>query len=199
MKEVSLDKSLRAQLVKKFSVSDQQIDNVIKLFNDLLKPEIEKNYLSHLKSSIEDLINEREKVKFLEVVAADQKDALDKLIQSKRLRLFTILLKPLGSSKRLASTRVINGTPIIFYFPGMDNRQKRVLIAHELGHIALRFLGSEENDNPSENTVNLFAFIAMHDKNQFYRLECKEFTYDSVIELLDAFTMLCYPSIRTGT
>jgi hypothetical protein len=63
-----------------------------------------------------------------------------------------------------------------------------VLIAHELGHIVNKeFLDGQD----SENAANLFAYIAMKDKNEFYEKTCKEFLFKSDVMILHEIENLC--------
>ena len=70
-----------------------------------------------------------------------------------------------------------------------DDKTIRLLIAHELGHIVNKEL--LENKEDSEQTANLFNFIAMNDKHKFYAEECQKFISKSDIEILNDIINTC--------
>lgn len=196
MKDLKIYDRLKQTLSVNFAVNEAQVERILKLFNSVLKPEIEKNYLSHLKSALEDLINERRKEIFLSELKEDNgikpehKSTLTKMVMAKKVRLFTILLKPIDSKIRLATTRIIDNNALIVYYSGLDDKQKRILIAHELGHIAFKQLGSAEILH-NENSVNVFAALAMIDKNNFYKSHASNFTYLSDNDVIASVNALC--------
>ncbi|MDR0448581.1 MAG: hypothetical protein LBH07_07920 [Treponema sp.] len=66
---------------------------------------------------------------------------------------------------------------------------KRILIAHELGHIVNKELMDGIKDN--EEMANLFAFIALEDKMHFYQKKCKKFTPDSNLQIFNDILNIC--------
>lgn len=184
---LDLDPEIRAKLKKTFNVSHEDIDTMLCFFRDKLKPEIKNRYLSHLVSTIEDMINNQEKARILEDVAKAKeleesqetqnafKD-LEDAINSKHYRLFVITLIPTIKAKKNATTRIVRNNAMIYYNNRLEEKDKRLLIAHELGHIVEHFIFKQ---NGSEGIASLFAYIAMLDKNKFYREECKGFLYPS--------------------
>lgn len=198
LRKVTISAAFRKQIHGKMDVSDEVIDAVLKLFNGTLQPEIAKNYLSHLKSAIEDKINERLKdgvIKELTGGSTGVHEAAVRLIRTGNVRPFTILFKPMPAVAPKATTRLRPGGAIVFYLENLDPRQIRVLLAHELGHIALSMLGSRERGH-SESNANLFGLIAIYDKSQFYRHSASRFSYGTTKELLDEFEMLCLEGIN---
>lgn len=71
---------------------------------------------------------------------------------------------------------------MIYYNSRLEEKDKRLLIAHELGHIIEQFVFKQ---NGSEGIASLFAYIAMLDKNKFYREECKDFLFPSDLTIFE--------------
>jgi Zn-dependent peptidase ImmA (M78 family) len=103
-------------------------------------------------------------------------------LASKTFRLYSIVLKPVNL-KRRATTRYHHSGAIIYYNSSYEEKTVRILIAHEVGHIVNKEL--LENAVDSEQTANLFAYIAMLDKNKFYMEECKKFISNSDIQIFN--------------
>jgi hypothetical protein len=74
-----------------------------------------------------------------------------------------------------------------------DEKEKRILIAHELGHIVNKELF--ENVEDSEERANLFAYVAMDDKNKFYTEECANYVSKSDVQILNDIISICPKSI----
>jgi hypothetical protein len=124
-------------------------------YANLLLPIINRRYLSHLVSTLEDLI------------AAKRKKSGNQCWSYK------IILRP-GILKKRATTRFFACGAEIFYNANLIGKQAHLLIAHELGHVVNKDLLEIEN---SEANANAFAFVAINDKNEFYLSKCKEFTF----------------------
>ena len=188
MNQLIIDNNLKYEVIKHFQINETIFEELLELFNQVIKPEISKNYLSHLVSSVEDIINNYKMKEFISNLKENEKKYINvnefkKLLLSKNIRLFSILLKPLDNSSKKASCRLFKQSAIIFYDPRLEEKQKRTLIAHEIGHIVLNKL--KKIDGDIEKLSSLFAFIAMLDKNNFYKNDCKNYTYISDIQLFN--------------
>lgn len=190
---LNLSPEIRSKLKKTFHVSYDDIDAMLCFFRDKLKPEIKNRYLSHLVSTIEDMINNQEKARILEDVAKAKEleegqetqnafKYLEEAINSKHYRLFVITLIPTIKTKKNATTRIVRNNAMIYYNSRLEEKDKRLLIAHELGHIIEQFVFKQ---NGSEGIASLFAYIAMLDKNKFYREECKDFLFPSDLTIFE--------------
>lgn len=193
---LELDDSIRDKLRDTFKVTPDDINKMLAFFRDELKPEIKKRYLSHLVSTLEEKINNEEKARILADVAKAKelestgeaqtvlKD-FEEVISSKHYRLFVITLVPTVKTKKNATTRIINNTALIYYNNNLEEKDKRLLIAHELGHIVEHFLFKQ---NDSEGIASLFAYIAMLDKNKFYNKDCKTLLFPSDVSIFNELT-----------
>lgn len=191
MADVKLGEEIVSKLKDAFKVSKQEIFELLEFFNSRLKPAIKMHYLSHLVSSIEEMVNEQEKQRFLKYIKETRQtekdiNTLTALINEKRIRLFTIILQPLRGVKRKAQTYKKAGGVMIYYADYLEENEKRFAIAHELGHIVNGYLFKTGTTN-SENRASLFAYIALLDKNNFYQNECKEYVLKTDIELFNEY------------
>jgi len=98
-----------------------------------------------------------------------------------------------GSIRRIATIRYHPSGAIIYYNSCYDEITIRILIAHEIGHIVNKEL--MENAEDSEQIANLFAYIAMNDKNKFYSGECEKFISISDMQILDDIISVCPVSL----
>ena len=191
MANVELDGAITGKLKNAFNVSDEDIQKIVSFFNKTLKPALKAHYLSHLVTTIEEMINESQKKDFLEHIkrTGNSKDniaTLTKLVNEKRVRMFSIILAPIESSKRKARAYKKQGGVMIYYANYLQENEKRFAIAHELGHIVNDYILKIE-DNNRECRASLFAYIALLDKNNFYKNEASDYISKTEIELFDEY------------
>ena len=184
---IELDDTIREKLRKSFNVSKTEIDSMLSFFNSQISPEIKTHYLSHLVSTVSDAINNIRKEEI--------KHALKKLKGDinyscpNNLRLFTIELQPLEENlkSKKAFCKVKQYGCIIYYASFLGENEKRFAIAHELGHIVDSLLLHREKDKDSENRASLFAYIALLDKNNFYKNNANTYISKTDIELFNDY------------
>ena len=201
MANVELDDEIVEKLQSAFKVTREEIFALLRFFNEQLKPEIRAHYLSHLVSSIEEMINEKEKNRFLTYIRETERtekdvNTLTELINEKRIRLFTIILQPLENVKRKAQTYKKTGGVMIYYRERLTENEKRFAIAHELGHIVDSYLLCNDDEN-MENRASLFAYIALLDKNNFYQKECSNYVFSTDLELFYEYMSLVHEKLKT--
>jgi hypothetical protein len=197
--QVDISPEFGEQIAQRFGVSRAGIDNMVALFNGTLQPEIAKTYLSHLKAAIEDKINDRIKKDVIKRLAETESDKgqheeFIKLIASKNIRPFSILFQAMPNLVPKATTRTKPSGALVFYLAGLEPKQVRILLAHELGHIALSNLGRVSNP-VTELDANLFALIAIYDKSVFYAKHAGSFTYPEN-DLISQFELLCLGGVK---
>jgi Zn-dependent peptidase ImmA (M78 family) len=184
-----MENEIESEISKTFRVSPECIHQFNQIYRDTIRPKIKERFLSHLIATIEDLINDKKMKEIINTIrnpSADTEKTIQ-LFQSKNLRLYSILLMPVNI-KRRATTRYHNNGATIYYNAVYEAKQIRILIAHELGHIINKeFIVMKDN----ENTANLFAYIAMKDKNDFYSNECKNFVFRSDLTILHEIENMC--------
>ena len=171
-------------------ITDEDIARYENLFNKIIKPRMALKYLSHLVTTIEELINAKRKSNYFDSVkTAPQNDKnLIELINKRALRFFSIQLIPL-IIPRIATVRYYDFGLNIFYNPQNDPKHIRIAIAHELGHIINKMYLNNNAD--TEQTADLFSFIVMVDKNDFYNNVCKNFVFRSEPEIRNTVLQIC--------
>jgi hypothetical protein len=186
--DINMDLSISSRISKEWGISSDTIQRYESFFCETIRPIIKTNYLSHLVTTVESMVNKRRMAKLLEVVTEVDKIHFRSVLASKTYRLYSIILVPINL-KRRATTRYHPSGAIIYYNSCYEEKIIRILIAHEVGHIVNKEL--LENAEDSEKTANLFAYIAMDDKNQFYTEESKKFISKSSIQILDDILNIC--------
>ncbi|MDR3123669.1 MAG: hypothetical protein LBU16_07830 [Treponema sp.] len=87
----------------------------------------------------------------------------------------------------------------IFFHPRMDEKQLRVCLAHELGHLFIIELLNEEaadGSEPYDKTTgteplsSIFGIFTIMDKNHFYKERAISFNHHSWEEIVQAFVHL---------
>jgi len=164
------------KLCKDFKIEEDTCKAYNKLFYERIEKNLKFRYLSHLVSTIEDMINDIFKV--------EQKRVLIR----RNYRLYSILLRPLEGLQRKGFVQHHNYGSIIAYNPEMDDREIRILIAHELGHIINLYVLHCED---TQNRANVFSFVAINGKDQFYKKEAERFTYPSELAIIDNIFKVC--------
>lgn len=191
MADVKLDETITSKLKSAFNVSDEDIQEVVTFFNGTLKPALKVHYLSHLVTTIEEMINDDQKKNFLEHIRTTGKPedsiaTVTKLVNDKRVRVFSIILVPIKNSNKKAQTYMKQGGVMICYANYLQENEKRFAIAHELGHIVNDYILKIDDEN-REYRASLFAYIALLDKNNFYKNEAKGYITKTDIELFNEY------------
>jgi Zn-dependent peptidase ImmA (M78 family) len=87
----------------------------------------------------------------------------------------------------------------IFFHPRMEERQLRVCLAHELGHLFIIELLNEvitdgtksfDKTTITEPLSSIFGIFTIMDKNHFYKEKALDFNHHSWEEIVQAFTHL---------
>jgi len=183
-----MDAGISAKISSEWGVSSETIQQYASFYADTIRPIIKSNYLSHLVTTVENMVNDKRMRVFLNRVAEAGREELRGLLASRTFRLYSIILEPMDI-KRRATTRYHPSGAIIYYNSCYEEKDIRILIAHEIGHIVNKEL--LENAKDTEQTANLFAYIAMYDKNKFYAEECGKFVSKSDAIIFDDIKNIC--------
>jgi Zn-dependent peptidase ImmA (M78 family) len=183
-----MDASISAKISSEWGVSSETIRQYTSFYADTIRPIIKSNYLSHLVTTVENMVNDKRMRNFLNEIAGAEREKLRGLLASRTFRLYSIILEPINL-KRRATTRYHPSGAIIYYNSCYEEKVIRILIAHEIGHIVNKELLEGAKD--TEQTANLFAYIAMHDKNKFYAEECAKFVSESDVVIFDDIKNIC--------
>jgi len=185
-----IDREISAKIAREWDISGETIEGYEAYFTEKIKPIIKTNYLSHLVTTVENMVNESRMREVLAALEGKEPKAgrewLKWHLSSRTFRLYSIVLVPVRI-KRRAATRHHHCGAIIYYNSDFDEKTIRILIAREIGHIVNREL---LNKDDTERAANLFAYIAMHDKNCFYRGECERFV-SSDVQIFNDISNVC--------
>jgi hypothetical protein len=182
-----IDSELVSRIAHELNLSVEEVKKQESDYATEIRPKIELRYLSHLVTTIEDMVNEKRVKAFLNSTS-ETGGGLSDHFRTKTVRLYSIILTPI-QFKRRATTRHHKSGAIIFFNASFPDSQKRILIAHELGHIVNKELLVKAD---SESLANLFAFFALNDKNDFYLDEAKKYTFPGRgLEILNSIKAVC--------
>ena len=196
------DKDFLKEVYEKTKIDINIINNLSEEFKNILQPEIEDHYLSHLVSSIETIINKEKINSFLKSInknlnlnEEDRRELLNFVVNNK-FRFYPILLRktkglPLPASVDFMWRDNIQSEGAIIYYSAeiTDKKQLRIFIAHELGHIYFETISKIKRDNDKyslEDYSNLFALFTIIDKFNFYNYRCKELTEENTLTSINS-------------
>ena len=195
-----MEKQFIDRFIDDFDLKNEDIIKIEDFFQSTITTGLKKRFLSHLVSTIEDLVNDKQKHLYLKSLEEELeknpklKKEIDmnlilSFISSKNLRLFSIILRPLPVAAISARINFIKGCAIITYDNRIDDvKDIRLLLAHELGHLIHKhFFPNIEREKLSM----LFAYIAICDKNDFYQKKVSEFTHNNHREIYNRLCGLC--------
>jgi hypothetical protein len=178
-----IDPKALSDLLNIFDVSRDTYNHFNTVYNKNILPRLQKKYLAHLVASIEEIVDEK--------IKKDRKKRKPEDTSDSKTRDFFILLYPdndLPNGKNAVS-ECQPKRAVIRYKKSEDYKELRIFIAHELGHILRHYeiiLGNED----IENHANLFAFLAINGKNNFYKNEAKELVYTDEGEIISSIQKL---------
>lgn len=194
------DKDFLKEVHNKTGIDIDIINKLSEEFKNIIQPEIDDHYLSHLVSSIESIINkERAKIFFESLInniniKDNERQILSDFINSSKFRFYPILLRKTRGLPLPASVDFMrrgNGQSegaIIYYSAEItDKKQLRIFIAHELGHIYFEAISKIDDRKYSlEDYSDLFALFSIVDKNNFYNHRCKELTEENIFTSINS-------------
>jgi hypothetical protein len=177
------------RLSQELHISGGMVEKYYDFFHRIIKPRIKTKFLSHLVTTVEDLINEKRMKSILNSIKDKRDDIylIKSLFASRNVRFYSIVLIPMNIRRR-ATTRYHNFGASIYYNSCFEDKQIRILIAHELGHVVNRELMTADDN---ESTANVFTYIAMQDKNDFYDKDSKGYVFQSDIAILNEILSVC--------
>ena len=165
------------------------------LFNNVLDKYLRASYLSHWKSTIENLIlqnrQENAKKRIDELTNSDScpEEIQQQLKVVKKSPMMHALYKIVILDKEntydspgYVSTDKRNMIDTIVINQNLTPEEKRCVIAHEFGHIIINRLLAENKQNKitldsdqQENLADLFMYYILYDKSRFYQTEATNF------------------------
>jgi len=190
-----MNEDIAARFTADYNLSAGDIRALEDFYQSRILPGIRSRYLSHLVATIEDMVNDKKKREYIQNLETSQPGTVKTVkdnLNRRHLRFFSIVLRPLENGKFKARTSIIpGGGALITYWKDLDAAQKRILIAHELGHIVSRYLLDDGGAGNEEGLATLFGVIALIEKDHFYRDEAPQYVHRSDLVIYDEVKGLC--------
>jgi hypothetical protein len=192
MEIFGLKQDIIEKLCKSFKVDPETCITYENFYNSKIESKLRVRYLSHVVSTIEDMINDNLKENYIApILRSDQyTDEQKKSIIDRNMRLYSIILRPIRGLNRKGFIMHLSYGSIIVYNPDLsdDDNDTRILIAHELGHIINLYVFKCKD---TQNRANVFCYTAINGKDQFYKNQSKHFTYTSELAIIDDIFKIC--------
>jgi len=181
------------KLSKDFKIDPEICTQFENFYDSNIEGKLKLRYLSHLVSTIEDMINDAVKQKYkMPILSNNQITPEQKRFYiRKNMRLYSIILRPMRGLHIKGFVQHFNYGSLISYNPDLldnDDNDIRILIAHELGHILNIYVFNQKD---TQNSANVFAYTAINGKDQFYKNRAEDFTYSSELAIIDAIFKIC--------
>jgi hypothetical protein len=180
MDQFKVDDEKIAYISQQFSVSEKRVRDIYAFFNHVITNE-KYQYLAHIIRTMEAYIREKT-----------------------GNPMFQINCKPLGLSAKEFHIGCAQYFPgkffTVFFPPQMNEKQLRVCLAHELGHLFIIEMlnngkGSDEEsplsqDFQTEPVSSIFGVFTILDKNHFYQEYEKPFNHKLWEDIVKDFVFL---------
>jgi hypothetical protein len=123
---------ISSRLSQDLHISGKVVDERCTFFNNVIKPKIKTKFLSHLVTTIEDLINEKRMKEIIDSIKEKRNDIalIKSLFASRNVRFYSLVLIPMNLRRR-ATTRYRRFGASVYYNACFEDKQIRILIAHE--------------------------------------------------------------------
>jgi Zn-dependent peptidase ImmA (M78 family) len=165
-----------SQIAEQYSFPIEQV-KALKQFYDSFAKGMKEQYLAHIIRTMEECLR-----------------------QVSENPLFRIICSPVDETSKLLGIAGAhyykNHYFAIYYHPRTDEKQLRVLLAHELGHLFfIEMMNSAFNKQYDEKTAveplaTIFGIFTIFDKNEFYHNKTAPFKHNSPEEILNDFKLL---------
>jgi hypothetical protein len=179
MPEFSITDDKIAYISKQFRVEEPQVRLVYNIFSRVIS-RVKTQYLAHIIRCMESYIR-----------------------NTTKNPMFQINTSALNPNSPVLNVGCAQYYPkryfTIFFHPLMDEKQLRVCLAHELGHLFIIELlneGKTDGSQPFDPTTlteplsSIFGIFTIMDKNLFYKEAAKKFNHHSWQEIVRAFVHL---------
>jgi hypothetical protein len=175
--DFSVTKELISKISEQYGVSEKQVEELHSFFLNI-KDKMKEQYLAHIIRTLE-----------------------ARLRKIPGNEMFQIACSPVAENSKqlgIAGAHYYKGRYFsIFYHPETEEKQLRILLAHELGHLFLveffnATLDAQKFDEKSEiePMSTILGIFTILDKNEFYHNKTALFKHRSVEEVLQDFNLL---------
>jgi Zn-dependent peptidase ImmA (M78 family) len=176
MPDFTVTDEIESKISAQFGVPKEEVERLNNFYKTIVN-DMKRQYLAHIIRTME-----------------------ERLRKIPGNEMFQIICSPVdGNSKNFGIARAdyYKGRYFaIFYHPDTDEKQLRIMLAHELGHLFLvELYNSCLNLDFDENTMieprsTILGILAILDKNDFYHNKTSPFKHPSPDAVLDDFVLL---------
>jgi Zn-dependent peptidase ImmA (M78 family) len=176
MADFTITDEIVAKIVKRYNVPKDHVETW-RRFYETFAVDMKQQYLAHVIRTME-----------------------ERLRRASGNDMFRIVCSPVDAdAKELGIARAQyfkNRYFAIYYHPRTNEKQLRVLLAHELGHLFMvemynsTFNGQFDETTQIEPAATIFGIFAILDKNEFYHNKTTPFKHHTPEEVLDDFSLL---------
>jgi Zn-dependent peptidase ImmA (M78 family) len=177
MADFKVTKEIISAISKQFSVHEKTVETLHGFFEDITKP-IKYQYLAHIIRTME-----------------------ERLRQFPGNEMFRIECSPVDAEEKslgIASAHYYKGRYFsIFYHPNTEDKQLRIMLAHELGHLFLiEYLNAKhktteyDENSRTEPLSSILGIFTILDKNDFYHNRTALYKHESAKQVLNDFSLL---------
>jgi hypothetical protein len=173
-----------------FTPTEELLEKISKQFEvPLDKVKIVENFYSDFANGL--------KRQYLAHVIRTMEDQIRQLTGNELFRIICYPVDPDSKELGIAGAQYYPGRYFaIYYHPKTKEKQLRIMLAHELGHLFLVELANTQTHNSydasymTEPISTVFGIFTILDKNQFYWNKTTPFKHNSPQEVLDDFSQL---------
>jgi hypothetical protein len=176
MSDFTVTDEIVIKISKQYSMSKKRIESLREFYEGFIN-DMKQQYLAHIIRTMEERLRN---------ISGNE--------------MFRIVCSPVDkTAKQLGIARAQyykNRYFAIYYHPNTDEKQLRVLLAHELGHLFLIEMVNSAFDKHYDEKTNVeptstvFGIFAIFDKNEFYHNKTTPFMHKTPQEILDDFSLL---------
>ena len=171
-----------ATISRDFNIPQDTVINLYNIYQGVISDTMKRHYLAHSIRAMEEKLRE---------------------IQGNEM--FRIICTPVAEDSRnigIARSHYYQGRFFaIFYHPNTDEKQLRIMLAHELGHLFLVELfnsstGSHFNENTEIEPIStILGIFTILDKNEFYHNKTTPFKHKTAEDVINDFKLLANRNI----
>lgn len=165
-----------------FVVPEDQVKKLFKLYQNKISKSLKRHYLAHVIRTMEETLRE--------------------LPGNEMFRIICTPIDEHSTDIGIASAHYYKGRFFaIYYHPKTNEKQLRIMLAHELGHLFLIELFNKSfGENYDETTQTepistILGIFTILDKNEFYHNKTTPFKHNSPEEVLDDFKLMANRNI----
>jgi hypothetical protein len=172
----NLDEVKTNYIAEEFGVRKETVESINTIFNKLYS-ELKRQYLAHIIRSMESYIR--------------------KIANNPMFQINCFPLPPESPNFNVGCAQYFPKRYFtIFYHPAMDDKQLRVCLAHELGHLFLLEMMNIASENivtfedNIEPLSSIFGILTILDKNDFYKEAAALLNHESWQDVIRSFSHL---------